>query len=65
LTRTQLGDLITRTRAAMETAEPGDLALLRAQLDDMNHEYTQRTWLDEDKTNWPAWNDPADEPSRT
>jgi hypothetical protein len=59
LTRTQLGDLIVRTRAAMENATPGDRALLQAQLDDMSHEYTQRTWLEEDKTNWPA--EPAEQ----
>ncbi len=35
-------------------AGPMDRALLQLQLDDMNHEYTQRTWLEEEQTNWPA-----------
>jgi hypothetical protein len=48
----QLGHLIT-------VASLGDLALLQVQWDDMNHEYTKRTWLEEARTNWPA--EPAEQ----
>jgi hypothetical protein len=55
LSLTQLGSLIKQTQHAIDTAtRPGDVATLSVQLEDMRHEYDWRTFLDVDKTMWPA-----------
>ena len=54
LSLVDLGSLIKRTQDALETAGPTDAALLGVQLEDMKHEYDWRTFLNVDKTIWPA-----------
>ena len=54
LSLVELGSLIKRTQDALEAAGPTDAALLGVQLEDMRHEYDWRTFLDVDKTIWPA-----------
>ena len=55
LSLTQLGSLIKQTQHALDTAtRPGDVATLSVQLEDMQHEFDWRTFLDVDETIWPA-----------
>jgi hypothetical protein len=51
----ELGSLIKQTQTAIQTASSaGDRAALGIQLEDMQHEYDWRTFLDVDETIWPA-----------
>jgi hypothetical protein len=55
LSLTELGSLIKQTQTAIQsTSSPADRAVLGIQLEDMQHEYDWRTFLDVDTTIWPA-----------
>jgi hypothetical protein len=50
----ELDELIARTRAAAESAEPDRRGYLQTQLEDMGREAAWRKFLGEEHTNWPA-----------
>lgn len=51
----ELGTRIKQTQLLIKAASaPGDVAVLRVQLEDMKREFDWRTFLDVDKTIWPA-----------
>lgn len=55
LSPAELGSLIKQTQTAIQTtSSAGDRAALCIQLEDMQHEYDWRTFLDVDETIWPA-----------
>jgi hypothetical protein len=55
LSLTELGSLIKQTQTVIQTtSSPADKAVLGIQLQDMQHEYDWRSFLDVTETIWPA-----------